>query len=132
VLWMQLDPGLFPTVPEHQFLYASRFPHLWMVPAIARTELHQPNLKKHLTAAQIENLTATQDRFMVEDIQHWQPALIGVERCADPAMEVCEGMHGGRIDLLEWFSHDAGFRQEWSHYQLVETAGRYDFYALKK
>jgi len=128
VAWMELDPGFFPAVVQYNFVWGSRFPHLWMIPAIVRTETHQPNLKKHLTQQQLDALTATQDRFMVEDLQNWKPKLVGVERCGDPAFETCEGMKGAEFDVLPWFQRNAEFNQEWSHYKFLETAGRYDFY----
>jgi hypothetical protein len=47
-------------------------------------------------------------------------------------MEPCEGMKGGLVDLLAWFQTDPAFQQVWSHYKFVETAGRYDYYALRE
>jgi hypothetical protein len=128
VYWMALDPGFFPAAVEHHFVWGSRFPHLWMLPAIVRTEQHQPNLKKQLTPAQVDALTATQDRFMVEDLEHWKPKLVGVQHCSDPVVDACEGMRGSGVDLLRWFEGNAEFRQEWAHYKFKETAGRYDFF----
>jgi hypothetical protein len=131
VALMSLDIGFFPSIADHNFFYAERFPHLWMMPAIVRTERHEPGLSKHLTPQQVADLTVKQDAYMVDDLNHWQPVLVGVERCNDPALETCEGMHHGEIDLLQFFMTDPAFAQAWSRYKFVESAGRYDFYALK-
>jgi hypothetical protein len=128
VAWITLDPGFFPPVVAHDFFYATRFPHLWLVPAIVRTEQHQPHLKKHLTPQQTASLTATQDRFMVEDLTRFQPKLVAIERCNDLTWGPCEGMNNAPIDLLQWFSKSPDFNQAWQHYKFLETAGRYDFY----
>lgn len=131
VYWMTPAPAFFPAAFEHNFFYAGRFMHLWLVPAIVRNERHEAGLHVRLTPIQVAALTAEQNKDMVEDLEHLRPRLVAVEKCYDHAAETCEGMGDEYVNLLQWFSRDPAFAQAWSRYKFLESAGRFDFYSLE-
>jgi len=60
----------------------------------------------------------------------WQPPLVLVERCQDPAVQ-CQVLDGLHDDLLAWFLRDRRFRAEFGRYRYLRSAGRFDAYVLK-
>lgn len=64
---------------------------------------------------------------MDEDLDRWQPALILIERCYDPAIQ-CQFLEDRHDNLLRWFSTDPHFRQIFSAYTFNGVDGRYDVY----
>lgn len=112
-----------PPVFKYHLTLAQRYPHLWMLPAILRMESGEHPIPPNQLAA-LEHL---QRQAMVEDLQRWQPRLILVERCQDPTIH-CQVLEDRHDDLLAWFLRDPAFRELFSHYHYLRTAGRFDGY----
>ncbi len=126
-----LTTSVDDTVPpafRYRLVLAQRYPHLWMLPAILRTELG-PAPSHRIGAEQLAELDRIQHRFMVEDLERWHPALILVERCQDAAVH-CQVLEDWHDDLLAFFMRDAEFAGIFAHYRLVRRVGAYDGYVL--
>ncbi|MGD0799437.1 MAG: hypothetical protein ABR910_17100 [Acidobacteriaceae bacterium] len=120
---------VMPPIFKYNLTLAQRYPHLWMLPAILRSEDPQGGrLKRHLLPARIAELDAFQHAAMREDLQRWRPQLILVERCQDPAVH-CQVLEDRHDNLLAWFLRDPGFGKIFSHYHYLRSSGRFDAYA---
>ena len=114
-----------PPAALYHLQLAQRYPHLWLLPALLR----QPSATHPLTPARLAQLTALQQRFMVEDLERWHPQLILVNRCQDPQVhcQVIEDLHP---NLLAFFLGDPAFQAIFAHYHYQSSHGPYDAYAL--
>ena len=121
-LTTSVDDAIMP-VWRYRLTWAQRTDNLWQMPAILRA----PNL--HINPAQLADLSAQQRRWMVEDLTHWQPQLVLVERCQD-ADVTCQHLEGRHDDLLAFFLADPAFAAVWSHYRFTRSTGPYDAYTL--
>ena len=91
-----------PPVFKYHLTLAQRYPHLWMLPAILRSEPgERPLPPERLTA-----LEEFQHEAMLEEFMRWHPQLVSVERCQDPAVQ-CQVLEGRHDDLLAWFVRTA-------------------------
>jgi len=120
----------YTVMPADRFhlTIAQRYPHLWLLPAILRNEDPGPNPPRHLIPpARLAELDRLQHQFMTEDLAHWQPQLVLVERCNQPPG--CQLLEDRRDDILTWFLRDPTFAAEWKSYTFIGTRGRYDAYA---
>jgi len=108
---------------------AQRYPHLWMLPAILRSEQpeagHTPS--HIIPAVRLAELDRLQHQFMTEDLQRWQPALVLVERCQKPDVH-CQLLEDRDDDLLAWFLRDPAFAATWRHYTFTGSRGPFDAY----
>lgn len=114
---------------RHDLTWASRFAHLWMMPALAQNELgpaRQDAPYKRLSPLRLAQLSHLLREDVAEDLNHWKPALVLVERCT-PATN-CTGIEGKKFDTLGWFQRDPGFAREWAQYQQAPSDGRFDVY----
>src|SRR6185312_3772434 len=108
---------------------AQRYPHLWMLPAILRSE--QPGAgtaPRHIIPpGRLAELDRLQHQFMVEDLQRWHPTLVLVERCQKAAVH-CQLLDDRNDDLLAWFLRDPAFAAEWKPYTFIGFRGPFDAY----
>jgi len=115
-----------PPVLKYHLTLAQRYPHLWLLPATLRAESGE----RPMPAERLAVLEELQHDAMLEDFVRWQPRLVLVERCQDPAVR-CQVLEDRHDDLLKWFLEDARFRYEFSRYRYLRSAGRFDAYVLK-
>jgi hypothetical protein len=112
----------FSDVFEHNFLWGSRFGHLWMLPAIAQNEsgfvashgtdsapFHQ------LSPEVLATLESVQRQDVTEDLALWKPVLVLVESCR--SSHPCGVIEGKDFDTIAWFLRSPAFASEWSHYR---------------
>jgi hypothetical protein len=117
-----------PPVFKYGLTLAQRYPHLWMLPAILRSEdPHRQSLKRVLPPARVAELDTLQHAAMREDFARWQPQLVLVERCQDPLVH-CQVLEDRHDDLLAWFLRDPGFGDIFAHYHYVRSSGAFDAY----
>jgi hypothetical protein len=117
-----------PPVVKYHLTLAQRYPHLWMLPAILRSEHPQGEPpKRPLPPARVAELDALQHAAMREDFARWQPRLVLVERCQDPAVH-CQVLEDRHDDLLAWFLRDPAFRDIFAHYHYARSSGAFDAY----
>ena len=121
VMSVSIEPT-WPVVEQRQLFWASRFPHLWMLPAILKTSAGLAGLPKHLSAEQVQRLSSEQRQFATEDLQRWRPALVLVEQCQNPHV-YCQDLSPHTYNLLAWFQQDARFAALWGAYHPCGMAG---------
>ncbi|MDE1161662.1 MAG: hypothetical protein PW792_06910 [Acidobacteriaceae bacterium] len=119
-----VDDTVMPAAKFHLTI-AQRYPHLWMLPAILRNESGTAPAAHKMTPEQLTKMEDAQHRFFREDIQRWQPKLILVNRCYDPAVH-CQVLEDRHDDLLAWFARDSATRALLAHYYPVDSRGNYD------
>jgi hypothetical protein len=115
-----------PPVFKYNLTLAQRYPHLWMLPAILRSESGE----HPIPPAQLAHLEQLQHDAMLQDFLRWQPRLVLVERCQDPTVH-CQVLEDRHDNLLAWFLRDAGFAKVFSHYRFERSAGPFDAYVRK-
>jgi hypothetical protein len=137
-----------PPVFRYHLTLAQRYPHLWMLPAILRSEdpqntgfytvkpSNQPGAPSErgsvgmgrphrIPPARLAELDALQHRFMAEDLARWQPRLLLVERCQDSTVH-CQVLEDRRDNLLAFFLRDPAFRAQFAHYRYWRSAGPFN------
>ncbi|ADW68364.1 hypothetical protein [Granulicella tundricola] len=119
-LTTSVDDAIMP-VYRYRLMWSQRTNNLWTLPAILRGT--------KLTPLRRAELIAQQHRWMVEDLTHWQPKLVLVARCQDPAVR-CQELEDRHDNLLAFFQQDPAFNAIWSHYRFLRSSGPYDAYAL--
>jgi hypothetical protein len=112
-----------PPLFKYKLTLAQRYPHLWMLPAILRSESGQ----HQLSPQRLASLEKLQHAAMLEDFLRWKPRLVLVERCQDPTVH-CQVLEDRHDDLLAWFLRDPDFREVFSHYHHLRSAGAFDAY----
>ena len=123
------EPWEWPEVLDQNKVWASRYMHLWLLPAIVRS---QDPLDKdtahHLSAPKIAELSSLLRRTTSEDLADWRPPVVVVEEpCGDP--DICATMKRiGYSGLLDWFMRDPQFREQWSHYRYQKIVGDMQVY----
>lgn len=134
----QLPPGttiyVFSTeVPamgdsyRHHLTWASRFAHLWMLPAIIQNKAAVPAPHtpfKRLSPERIAQISTVQRTDTAQDLNRWQPSVVLVPVC-EPS-DACMSVPMKRFDILSWFLQGSDFASAWSHYQ--KQPGKVDDY----
>ena len=115
-----------PPVFKYHLTLAQRYPHLWMLPAILRSESGE----HVLPSSELARLEQLQHQSMIADFLRWQPQLVLVERCQDATVH-CQVLEDRHDDLLAWFLRDERFRDEFSRYKYLRSIGRFDAYVPK-
>ena len=110
---------------------AQRYPHLWMLPAILRSEEPGVGSRRVIAPGRLAELDRMQHEFMVEDLRRWQPEVVLVERCVR-ASGACQLLDDRDVDLLAWFLRDPAFAAEWQKYGYSGSRGRFDGYRRKR
>jgi len=132
ILTTSVDAAMMP-VERYRLTWAQRTNNLWMLPAILRTEAAHP-LAHRLTPLTLARLEATQQRWMVEDLERWHPQLVLVERCQDPAVhcQELEDFDASHSGLLAFFLRDPAFAALWTRYTFAGARGPFDAYTLSQ
>ena len=130
---MTIAPNIDATIQpifKYHLTLAQRYPTFLMLPAILRSEDPQSGpLTKHLSPTRIAELDYIQRTDMIEDLHRWQPLLILVQRCQDPAVH-CQVLEDRHDDLLAWFLRDPIFVKLWKNYAFSASRGEFDAYTL--
>lgn len=126
-----LSTGLdaFPTVLEDHLTWASRFPCLWMLPAIVQNERAQagsPRPEKILSAKKVQHLAEFQRTVAAEELLRWKPVVVVVRKCRKSAP--CQALDGMDFDTVSWFLKGSAFAAQWSHYRIRSSNIDYDVY----
>jgi hypothetical protein len=122
-------PWEWPEVLVQDKIWASRYMHLWMLPAIVRSQDPlDTDRAHHLSSAKIAELSSLLRRTTAEDLAHWNPAVVVVEEpCSEP--DICAALSRiGYSGLLDWFERDPQFRDQWAHYRYQKTVGDMQVY----
>lgn len=130
VFLFSITPVAFPAVTQHHLVWASRFLHLWMLPAIVQNESAEaggPAPRKVLPPDVVAQLAALQRVEVAEDIRRWKPAVVVVSRCQRLYLYTCYGLEYG-FDLLGWFQKSPQFAAEWANYRFQTSQDDFDVY----
>ncbi len=133
ILSTSVEDTMMPVARFH-LTWAQRTNNLWTLPALLRNADPTSPLgvppRHRLSPPRLAALAAQQRRWMVEDLEHWRPALVLVERCQDPST-TCQELAGRHDDLLAFFLADPAFSRLWRrHYRYLRTSPPYDAYSL--
>lgn len=128
VSYLAVEPWEWPEVLDQNKVWASRYMHLWLLPAIVRSQDPQDeDVAHHLSSAKIAELSELLRRTTAEDLAYWRPPVVVVQPCGDP--DICPSLTRiGYSDLLDWFEHDPQFRTQWSHYRYQKAVGQMQVY----
>lgn len=119
----------FSRVFDHGLTWGSRFPALWMLPAIVQNEQSPTSLStsaKKIDPAELSRLADLQRSQTAEDLDYWRPSVILVARCT--VKDPCQALEGRNFDMLAWFLQSPAFTGVWSHYQRQQSLSAYDVY----
>jgi hypothetical protein len=116
--------GAFPLVNYAGVSLASRFPHLWLLPASYWDSLEVAAPLVYHTVAQMRPPERYLWDAVHQDLLQAQPGLILVLR---PARDVApNGLR--RLHYIRYFERDPDLAALFSRYQLLATKGEYDVY----
>lgn len=122
-----VDDTIMPIAKFHLIL-GQRYSSFVMLPAILRSENPQGEHLSHtISPARLAQIDELQHAYMREDLLRWQPRLILVERCQDPAVH-CQVLEDRHDNLLNFFLTDPGFARIFARYRFSRTSGAYDAY----
>ena len=126
----ELSPGIgvYNEMLLHHLHWAGRSACLWMLPAIVRNEEgpRDPNLPfKKLPPETVAALAGRLRRTTAEDLATQRPQVIAVSQCSD--VSHCQGLDRN-LNIVQWFSADPQFADEWSHYQRQGSIPDFDIY----
>src|SRR6185437_2107852 len=126
---LAIDPWEWPEVLEQNKVWASRYMHLWLLPALIRSEDPlDPDAAHHLSRARIDELSTVLRQTTADDLAYWKPAVVVIDPCGT-VFNVCGGLsRSGYSSLLDWFMSDSQFREQWSHYRYQKTVGKMQVY----
>ena len=115
-------PWEWPEVLVQNKVWASRYNHLWLLPAIIRSQDSLDTERvHHLSPAKIAELSSLLRRTTAEDLARWTPAVVVIEEpCCDPDIRGALSRIG-YSGLLDWFERDPQFRDQWSHYRYQKS-----------
>lgn len=122
------SPWEFPIVIDQGKVWGSRYFHLWMLPAIMRSEDPADTDKDHHLSAEKEaQLVGLLRTTEAEDLAHWQPQVVVEDPCGGP--DFCAELHREHFaKLVDWFSVSPEFREQWSHYSFQRSVNGLDVY----
>jgi hypothetical protein len=119
----------FHIIFQDHLFWASRYAHLWLLPAIALDEAAEagaPPAIRPLSPARVQQLAELQRATTVEDFRRWKPRVVLIERCT-PTHQ-CQGLDLPSFDTLAWFLRSPSFSAEWKNYRRQPGDDRYDVY----
>jgi hypothetical protein len=119
----------FASVFRSGLEWGSRFPALWMLPAIIQNERGRtgaPVQFKSLPRDTVARLALLQRNETTEDLNYWRPSVILVEHC--DLEHFCQAVEGKNFDIISWFIQSPEFAAAWSHYQRREGPPHFDLY----
>lgn len=109
IMSSSLSPG-FPLATISKLEWASRFPHLWLMPGIVRgAKRGKINPGSKLAETEKYQIDA-----MVEDLNKFRPQIVLVD-----ARSKLTHFGGTSFDYIGYFSKDARFRKIWADYESI-------------
>ncbi len=128
VAFLSVYPWQFPAVVEQNKVWSSRSLHLWLLPALIKSQDPEDVASRgHLSAAKLQELSAMLRTSTAVDLSRWKPVVVAVEPCGEPIL--CLPLQREHFQgLIDWMSVDPGFREAWSHYSLEKTVGTLQIY----
>lgn len=120
--------GPFTEVLQHHLVWGGRFAHLWMLPAIVRNEEGPQDTTmpfKTLPPATVTALAAMLRQEAAEDLEQERPLVVAVAQCS-PQIP-CQGLDRP-LNMLQWFSQDPRFAEQWARYRKLTTADGFNVY----
>ena len=128
VSFMSLDPWEFPIVLEQNKVWGSRYMHLWLLPAIIRSQdPEDKDVQHHLSPQKIEELSTLLRTTSAQDLAYWRPQVIVVDPCG--MIQICIPLQREHYSsMLAWFQIEPQFRKEWSNYTYQNTVGKLEVY----
>jgi hypothetical protein len=112
----------FPYVVQDHLVWASRFAHLWMMPAVEQNTFaaaHGLHATKTLSPADQTRIATLQRDQVAEDLRTRKPQFVLVPHCYE-AFD-CEAIRETHFDTLAWFAPSANFRAAWAPYRKQQT-----------
>jgi hypothetical protein len=110
---------------------ASRYHHLWMLPAIVVNErANQRGVPARYTIPpeRLQYLEQLLRSNVAEDLRTRQPAVVIVAHCQATTDEPCQGLYLQSFDILGWFLQSPDFTAAWSHYRHQNGDAFFDTY----
>ncbi len=114
----------FPMVNYAGVTLASRFPHLWLLPASYWEEFGREGPLRYRVAEAMPPTERYLNQAVREDLLRARPRLLLVMR---PARDVRKN-YLRRIHYIEYFGRDPELSQFFADYQFVAVKGEYDVY----
>ncbi|MDE1154491.1 MAG: hypothetical protein PW735_02045 [Acidobacteriaceae bacterium] len=124
-----VDDVVMPAERWHLTI-AQRYPHYWMLPALLRNEDGTAPPAHRLTSPQLQQLAATQRRYFLEDLEHFHPALLLINRCEAPEIH-CQVLEDRHDNLLNWLEQDPAIRAALTQYEPLGNNGAYAGFRLR-
>lgn len=126
---LAVDAWEWPETLEQNKVWSSRYNHLWLLPAIVRSQDPlDPEVAHHLSPAKIDEFSTLLRQTIAEDLDHWHPSVVVVDPCGE-VFNICGGLsRAGYSSMLDWFSRSPQFREQWSHYRYQKTVGEMQVY----
>ncbi len=126
--YLGIEPWEWPEVLEQNKIWASRYMHLWLLPAIVRSQDPLDEERTHhLPPAKVAELSSLLRRTTAEDLAYWRPPVVVLDPCND--RDICSALRRiGFSGLLDWFEQDPQFRDQWSYYRYQKTVGNMQVY----
>jgi hypothetical protein len=121
--------GEFSDIFQNHLVWASRYAHLWMLPAIVENERALdggPPAPKSLPPGRLRELAARQRSDTTEDLRAWKPTFVIIDHCGPETP--CQALDDRNFDILQWFLKSPAFAAEWSSYQMQSTDKAFDVY----
>jgi hypothetical protein len=119
----------FDFVLQNRLIWAGRYAHLWMLPAIVRDETGHLDRAVHprpLATLRLHQLEDLQRSSAAEDLHFFRPAVVLIERCDSTYR--CPALEDTPVDILAWFRQSPAFAAEWASYRRQPGNDRYDIY----
>lgn len=113
----------FPLVNEAHVGWSSRFPCLWLLPAVIRMRAAEGSDVPTDLIRRLDWIERYQTDVMIEDLRRTPPSLIIVDR-----QRFKQGFGNLRFDFLAYFEADPRFRLFWKGYTLLTTLDEYQVY----
>jgi len=114
----------FPMVSYAGVTLASRFPHLWLLPASYWEQFGREGPLRYRAPGEMSPPERYLNQAVREDLLRYRPRLILVMR---PARDVKKN-YLRRIHYIEYFGRDAELSRLFASYQHVGVKGEYDVY----
>ncbi len=128
VTFYSAGPWEFPALVEQNKLLGTRYFHMWLLEAVIRSQnVNDFDLAKHLSPLRAAQLGEVLRQTEAEDLAHFQPVVVVVDRCA--MREFCEAEFQGKFPpLIDWLQVSSAFREQWKRYRFQKSIGDLDVY----
>ena len=117
----------FPLVNYSNVEWASRFPALWLLPALVNARSSRSEATSNERRAALVQIERFVRKAVMEDLTRYRPALIMVDGRRDKQWYSAPG-----FDFIDFFSADVCFRKLWSRYEEIDDHNGWQVYRLRK